>query len=171
MSSASAQELEDEYADEEEMEYEEEIVEPKFFNDMNETRFRSSFEDVEESRRVNYQINNSRRDRNDFKFFDQNIDMTKFQYQEDFTPYKNYKEDKTQINSENFNFQNSPNKNEPENIPHSFKPQINSSPKDKTPNIDAVPDNGDDPNDVPLDGGVLVLGVAALGLGYKKYKM
>jgi hypothetical protein len=41
----------------------------------------------------------------------------------------------------------------------------------KTPrNMDAVPDNGDDPNDVPLDGGILVLGLAAISYGYKKVK-
>jgi hypothetical protein len=55
------------------------------------------------------------------------------------------------------------------------KPQINNpysqNPGVKTPrNIDAVPDNGDDPNDVPLDGGVLVLGLAGFALGIRKKK-
>jgi hypothetical protein len=41
----------------------------------------------------------------------------------------------------------------------------------KTPrNMDAVPDNGDDPNDVPLDGGISILGLAAAAYGYKRFK-
>ncbi len=37
-------------------------------------------------------------------------------------------------------------------------------------NIDAVPDNGDEPNDVPLDGGLSILGLAAAVYGFKKYR-
>jgi len=37
-------------------------------------------------------------------------------------------------------------------------------------NIDAVPDNGDEPNDVPLDGGITILGLAAAAYGLKKYR-
>jgi hypothetical protein len=41
----------------------------------------------------------------------------------------------------------------------------------KTPrNIDAVPDNGDEPNDVPLDGGIGILALAASIWGVKKKK-
>lgn len=41
----------------------------------------------------------------------------------------------------------------------------------KTPrNIDAVPDNGDEPNDVPLDGGISILGLAAAAYGFRKFK-
>jgi MYXO-CTERM domain-containing protein len=36
--------------------------------------------------------------------------------------------------------------------------------------MDAVPDNGDDPNDVPLDGGVLLLGLAGFAFGIRKKK-
>lgn len=35
-------------------------------------------------------------------------------------------------------------------------------------NMDAVPDNGDEPNDVPLDGGIALLGLAALGYGMRR---
>jgi hypothetical protein len=37
-------------------------------------------------------------------------------------------------------------------------------------NIDAVPDNGDEPNDVPLDGGISILGLAAVAYGFRKFK-
>jgi hypothetical protein len=37
-------------------------------------------------------------------------------------------------------------------------------------NIDAVPDNGDEPNDVPLDGGITILGLAAAAYGFRKFK-
>jgi hypothetical protein len=41
----------------------------------------------------------------------------------------------------------------------------------KTPrNMDAVPDNGDEPNDVPLDGGISILGLAAVAYGFRKFK-
>jgi hypothetical protein len=41
----------------------------------------------------------------------------------------------------------------------------------KTPrNMDAVPDNGDEPNDVPLDGGISILGLAAVAFGFRKFK-
>jgi hypothetical protein len=36
--------------------------------------------------------------------------------------------------------------------------------------MDAVPDNGDEPNDVPLDGGITILGLAAAAYGLKKYR-
>ncbi len=37
-------------------------------------------------------------------------------------------------------------------------------------NIDAVPDNGDEPNDVPIDGGISVLALAAAAFGLKRYR-
>jgi hypothetical protein len=41
----------------------------------------------------------------------------------------------------------------------------------KTPrNMDAVPDNGDEPNDVPLDGGISILGLAAAAYGFRRLK-
>ncbi|MCK6611892.1 MAG: hypothetical protein L6Q78_12740 [Bacteroidia bacterium] len=54
------------------------------------------------------------------------------------------------------------------NMP-SIKDPFQSNPGIKAPrNIDAVPDNNGDPNDVPVDGGVLVLGATAIWLGRKK---
>ncbi|MCA0426936.1 MAG: hypothetical protein LCH37_05825 [Bacteroidetes bacterium] len=54
------------------------------------------------------------------------------------------------------------------NVP-SIKDPFQTNPGIKAPrNIDAVPDNNGDPNDVPVDGGVLVLGATAIWLGRKK---
>jgi hypothetical protein len=74
------------------------------------------------------------------------------------------------IEVDNRTWQQSPNLNQ---TPNSNSPSVTNpfgtNPGVKTPrNMDAVPDNGDDPNDVPLDGGVLVLGLAAISYGYKR---
>ncbi len=54
------------------------------------------------------------------------------------------------------------------NVP-SIKDPFQTTPGIKTPrNIDAVPDNGGDPDDVPVDGGVILLGASAIWLGRKK---
>ena len=54
------------------------------------------------------------------------------------------------------------------NLPSVTDPFKQSQTGVKTPrNIEAVPDNGDEPNDVPLNNGIVILGLAAVILGLK----
>jgi hypothetical protein len=62
---------------------------------------------------------------------------------------------------------------EPKTNVNTTKPSVQNpyaiNPGLKAPrNMDAVPDNGDDPSDIPLDGGILILGLTAAAFGMKK---
>lgn len=158
--------------EEEEEEYYEEV---KQVNDFNVERFGSSFQQTDNSGRFDYSAakGSKSRENNNFEIFGE-------EYDPKYNKYYNFSENEKQINNsegmfigvENRAWQQSPNLNQ---TPNSNTPTVpnpfGSNPGVKAPrNMDAVPDNGDDPNDVPLDGGILILGLAAVSLGYKKVK-
>ncbi len=158
--------------DVEEEEFHEE-VEP--VNDFNVERFGSSFDQTENSGKFDYSSAKGSKSRENGNF-----DIFGEEYDPKYNKYYNFSEnDKEVHNSEgmfigvdNRTWQQSPNLNQ---TPNSNSPSVvnpfGTNPGVKTPrNIDAVPDNDDDPNDVPLDGGILILGLAAASFGYKKVK-
>ncbi len=158
--------------EEEEEEYYEEV---KQVNDFNVERFGSSFDQSDKSGRFDYSAakGSKSRENSNFEIFGEDYDPK-------YNKYYNFSENDKQshndegmfIGIENRTWQQSPNLNQ---TPNSNTPTVpnpfGANPGVKTPrNMDAVPDNGDDPNDVPLDGGILILGLAAISLGYKKVK-
>jgi hypothetical protein len=156
--------------EEEEEEYYDEV---KQVNDFNVERFGSSFDQTENSGRFDYSAAKGSKSRENGNF-----DIFGEEYDPKYYEYYNFSEnDKQAQNSEgmfigvdNRTWQQSPNLNQ---TPNSNSPSVTNpfgtNPGVKTPrNMDAVPDNGNDPNDVPLDGGVLVLGLAAISYGYKR---
>ncbi len=143
--------------------------ESRFFDDMNQTRFKSNFNDIEESRRIDYSSGSGRQSR-EFNVFGKENEISNYQF-------KAENENSVQGNgSNNITISSggtweqvpsttgqTPNSNSP-----SVTNPFGTNPGIKNPrNMDAVPDNGDDPNDVPLDGGILVLGLAAAAFGFR----
>jgi hypothetical protein len=159
--------------EEEEEEYYEEI---KKVNDFNVERFGSSFDQTDNSGRFDYSATKGSK-----SIENRNFDIFGEEYDPKYNKYYNFSENDKQahnpegmfIGVENRTWQQSPNLNQ---TPNSNTPSVSNpfgtNPGVKTPrNMDAVPDNGDDPNDVPLDGGILILGLAAVSFGYKKVKL
>jgi hypothetical protein len=146
-----------------------------FFNGLEEERFKTNLSGRENSKigLIDYSRDYKSKSSN-YNLFDGDRNFQQFQYnnQEESGNKDNSKQQGIIIGSSG----NSPNSAQNPIKDLNFeKPQINNpysqNPGVKTPrNIDAVPDNGDDPNDVPLDGGVLVLGLAAITFGYRKVK-
>ncbi len=159
------------FAQTEDSEFEEEYVEEqRFFNDINEDRFKSNLNDVEETGRIDYSNARSLKERNNFNIFGNENET--YQFKENEIQNNSTKENII-IGLDGGTWQQAPNvtpNSSNSNLP-SVKDPFGSNPGVKAPrNMDAVPDNGDDPNDVPLDGGILILGLAAVSLGYKKVK-
>ena len=163
-----------ETTEEEELENFEESYEenePRFFDDINESRFKSNFSEIDESRKIDYSRTGGGRERNELNIFGDANDFSQYQFKED--NLSNQQSNPTNgiiISSESGSWQRAPSVDQ---TPNSNSPSVTNpfgtNPGVKTPrNMDAVPDNGDDPNDVPLDGGVLVLGLAAISYGYKR---
>jgi hypothetical protein len=145
--------------------------EPKLFDDINETRFKSNFSEIDESRKIDYSRTGGGRERNELNIFGDANDFSQYQFKED--NLSNQQSNPTNgiiFSSESGSWQRAPSVDQ---TPNANAPTVSNpfgtNPGVKTPrNMDAVPDNGDDPNDVPLDGGVLVLGLAAISYGYKR---
>lgn len=147
--------------------------EPRLFDDINETRFKSNFSEMDESRKIDYSRTGGGRERNELNIFGDANDFSQYQFKDD--NLSNQQSNPTNgiiISSESGSWQRAPSVDQ---TPNANAPKVSNpfgtNPGVKTPrNMDAVPDNGDDPNDVPLDGGVLVLGLAAISYGYKRVK-
>jgi len=163
-----------ETTEEEELENFEESYEenePRFFDDINESRFKSNFSEIDESRKIDYSRTGGGRERNELNIFGDANDFSQYQFKED--NLSNQQSNSTNgiiISSESGSWQRAPSVDQ---TPNANAPTVSNpfgtNPGVKAPrNMDAVPDNGDDPNDVPLDGGVLVLGLAAISYGYKR---
>ena len=152
---------------------EEEIVEDeKFFDDINQTRFNSNLNNIEESRRIDYSSGPSRQSR-EFNVFGKENEFADYQFKaENENSVQGNRSNNMTISSGGTWEQvplttgQTPNSNSP-----SVGNPFGTNPGVRNPrNMDAVPDNGDDPNDVPLDGGVLVLGLAGFAFGIRKMK-
>ena len=154
--------------------YDNEREEPHFFNGIEEKRFRSSFDNIENSRGIDYSTQRNNRDHHEINVFGKEEDLKMYQFNQEEIQGNNSQSNRVIISSEGnnnwqFNQQNN-NSNSNVNSPTGTNP-FGTNPGVKTPrNMDAVPDNGDDPNDVPLDGGISILGLAAVAYGYKKYR-
>ena len=159
------------FAQTEDAELEEEYVEEqRFFNDINEDRFKSNLNDLEESERIDYSNARSLKGRNNFNIFGNESET--YQFKENEVQNNSTKENII-IGLDGGNWQQAPNVTPNSSNPNlpSVKNPFGSNPGVKAPrNMDAVPDNGDDPNDVPLDGGVSILGFAALAYGVGRFK-
>lgn len=170
--SAQAQSNNDE--NEEADEIEEEIPEPKFFDGIENERFKSDLSNIEESRKIDYSKQNHSKNTNRFELniFGKDGDVPKYQSVEnENTPNQPY--NRVMIGSEGAynNNINSTNPETPNSNSSSIKNPFSTSPAVKAPrNMDAVPDNDADPNDIPVDGGLSLLGVTAALFGYKKFQ-
>jgi hypothetical protein len=138
---------------------------------MNQTRFKSNFNDIEESRMIIYSSGSSRQIR----------ELNVFGKENEFADYQFKAENGNSVQGNSSNNNTICSGSSWEQIPPTDQtPYVNSpsvanpfgtNPGVKSPrNIDAVPDNGDDPNDVTLDGGVLVLVLTEITFGYRKVK-
>ena len=147
--------------------------ETRFFDDMNESRFKSNFSEMDESRKIDYSRTGGGRERNDLNIFGDANDFSQYQFKEDnLSNQQSTQMNGTIISSESGSWQQAPSVNQ---TPNTNAPTVSNpfgtNPGVKTPrNMDAVPDNGDDPNDVPLDGGISILGLAAAVYGFKRYR-
>jgi hypothetical protein len=145
--------------------------EPKLFDDINETRFKSNFSEIDESRKIDYSRTGGGRERNELNIFGDANDFSQYQFKDDnLSNQQSNPTNRIIFSSESGSWQRAPSVDQ---TPNANAPTVSNpfgtNPGVKTPrNMDAVPDNGDDPNDVPLDGGVLVLGLAAISYGYKR---
>jgi hypothetical protein len=145
--------------------------EPRLFDDINETRFKSNFSEIDESRKIDYSRTGGGRERNELNIFGDANDFSQYQFKDDnLSNQQSNPTNRIIISSESGSWQRAPSVDQ---TPNANAPTVSNpfgtNPGVKTPrNMDAVPDNGDDPNDVPLDGGVLVLGLAAISYGYKR---
>ena len=168
-----AQETTEEEEELENLEESYEENEPRFFDDINETRFKSNFSEMDESRKFDYSRTGGGRERNELNIFGDANDFSQYQFKDDnLSNQQSNPTNRIIISSESGSWQRAPSVDQ---TPNANAPKVSNpfgtNPGVKTPrNMDAVPDNGDDPNDVPLDGGVLVLGLAAISYGYKRVK-
>ncbi len=144
--------------------------ETRFFDDINETRFKSNFNDIEESRRIDYSSGSNRQSR-EFNVFGKENEFSDYQFKvENENSVQGNGSNNITISSGGTWEQVPPTTGQ---TPNSNSPSVGNpfgtNPGVRSPrNMDAVPDNGDDPNDVPLDGGILVLGLAAAAYGFRK---
>lgn len=149
--------------------------EQSFFNDMNEERFGSNYEESA-SRSIDYGQTGEGRRRRDLNILSGENDFSRYQYQGEEANRGgqgngNTNSGRVIIGSQGGEWNQAPsvgNQTPNVNMPTVKNPYIE-NPGVKAPrNMDAVPDNGDDPSDVPLDGGIVMLVITALALGYQR---
>ncbi len=150
----------------------EENEDPQFLNEINKERFKSNFDQVEESKRVDYSTYQSERERHELNVFGKSDAGQTYQYNNVEAPNGIRQGNNANIvidGVENWQ-QSAPTTQTPNssNVP-SVKNPFAVNPTVKAPrNMDAVPDNGDDPSDIPLDGGIVILSLTAAAFGMKK---
>ena len=147
-----------------------------FFNDLDRESFKSDFGTDNTQRRIDYSTD-GQRGRGDqstnFDIFGSNKEVPVYKFEEERTTSNQSGNNGGIIingggaSSNMGEFREGGNANMP-SVSDPFKQGQTGV---KTPrNMDAVPDNGDDPNDVPLDGGISILGLAAAAYGFRRYK-
>lgn len=145
--------------------------EESFGSELGTESFSSDLKTSQGSRSIDY--NNAdgiNRNSKSYNMYEK-MDMNKYKFEEG-------EEDKSNRNQTNMNIQGggSYNQGTPElkqpgnaSIPSVVDPFKQGQTGVKAPrNMDAVPDNGDEPNDVPLDGGIGILAIAAGAWGMRK---
>ncbi len=149
----------------------------EFFNEIDRESFKSDFGNDNNQRSIDYSNNGRERGTertNNYDIFGNGNQTPVYKFEEE-QPSSNYSNNNnggmmiqgggSMPNGQEFKQPGNT------NIPSVADPFKQSQTGVKTPrNIDAVPDNGDEPNDVPLDGGITVLGLAAAAYGWKLRK-
>ena len=145
-----------------------------FFTEMDKENFKSDFGNDNNQRSIDYsEGNRSRRSDDNYNIFGKEQDMPVYKFEEENQNINGNRNSNGVMIQGGGNSSNGPIVHTPENanIPSVTDPFRQGQTGVKAPrNMDAVPDNGDDPNDVPLDGGVVILGLAATAFGYRKMK-
>ena len=158
--------------DEDERELETETSESRpFFNGLNQENFKSDLGTDQRDRNIDYSIDERRGRENNYDIFGNDKEQN-FKFDE-IQPEQNNRTNSNGINIiiQGSQGSNDVNPKENVNMPGVSDPFKQGQTGIKAPrNIDAVPDNGDDPNDVPLDGGISILGLVATAYGFRKYK-
>ncbi len=158
--------------DEDERESSSEASESRpFFNGLNQENFKSDLGKDQRDKNIDYSNEESGSRENNYDIFGNDKEQN-FKFDEIQTQQNN----RTNSNGGSFMIQgpqggNDVNPKENMNMPSVSDPFKQGQTGIKAPrNMDAVPDNGDDPNDVPLDGGISILGLAAAAYGFRKFK-
>lgn len=143
----------------------------QFSSDLNQDNFRSDFGNDQGDRNVDYSREEGRGRENSYDIFgndkEQNYKFDEIQTQKSSGANSNG----GSIMIQGPQGGNEVNPRENVNMPSVSDPFKQGQTGVKTPrNMDAVPDNGDEPNDVPLDGGISILGLAAAAYGFRKFK-
>jgi hypothetical protein len=141
-----------------------------FFEDVNTERFGSTIGNSEGDN-TNSNSYDFKRKKSGLNIFEnKSSDFQKFQYQGDEKETQYLNNNKLSIGSDGGNnSQVAPGKADNSTFHPSVKNPYAVNPTVKAPrNMDAVPDNGDDPSDIPLDGGIVILGLTAAAFGIKK---
>ena len=151
---------------------EENDQEDGFFNEIDQENFKSDFGDNNSRKSIDYSSENRGVERKEnYDIFGNDNANSSYKFEE-------YSEAKDRLNSSSGGVNiigGGGNSSSAQNVNpnNSISPSINDPFKQsqqgvKSPrNIDAVPDNGDDPNDVPLDTNLVFLVMAAAFFGYK----
>lgn len=146
----------------------------EFFSEISKENFKSDLGNDNDQRSIDYSSNpRNRRGEENYNIFGNDQQMPVYKFEEENPNINNNRNSNGVIIQGGGVMSNGSTPEAPNNanIPSVQDPFRQGQTGVKAPrNMDAVPDNGDEPNDVPLDGGVIVLGVAALSLGYKKLK-
>jgi hypothetical protein len=143
----------------------------RYINGLNQENFKSDFGTDQRDRNIDYSTEDRRSKENNYDIFG-NDNEQNFKFDEIQTEQNN----RTNSNGGSIMIQgpqggNDVNPKENVNMPSVSDPFKQGQTGIKAPrNMDAVPDNGDDPNDVPLDGGISILGLAAAAYGWRKFK-
>ena len=145
----------------------------QFSSDLNQDNFRSDFGNDQGDRNVDYSREDRRGRENNYDIFGSGNQTPVYKFEED-QPSSNYSNNNnggmiqgggSMPNGQDFKQPGNT------NTPSVGDPFRQGQTGVKTPrNMDAVPDNGDEPNDVPLDGGISILGLAAVAYGFRKFK-
>ena len=159
---ANAQTQEDDENDEE-----------SFGSDLGTESFSSDLKTSQGSRSIDY--NNADGINRNSKSYDmyEKMDMNKYKFEEGVEEQSNRNQTNMNIQGGGTFSQGTPELKQPgsSSIPSVVDPFRQGQTGVKAPrNIDAVPDNGDEPNDVPLDGGIGILALAAAAWGMKRKK-
>jgi hypothetical protein len=145
----------------------------QFSSDLNQDNFRSDFGNDQGDRNVDYSREDRRGRENNYDIFGSGNQTPVYKFEEDQSTNNQSGNNVGIIISGGGASSNMGEIREGgnANMPSVSDPFKQGQTGVKTPrNMDAVPDNGDDPNDVPLDGGISILGLAAAAYGFRKFK-
>jgi hypothetical protein len=145
--------------------------EESFGSNLGTESFSSDLKTIQGSRSIDY--NNADGMNRNSKSYDmyEKMDMNKYKFEEGVEEQSSRNQTNMNIQGGGTFNQSTPELKQPGNgsMPSVVDPFKQGQTGVKTPrNIDAVPDNGDEPNDVPLDGGIGILAIAAGAWGMRR---